>query len=266
MTIPYHHDLSLVPYNYQETPAIVDVATIITDIRTLLVTDLGWTEPSTALFKTPVDAASRFMDVLLTRIAADTLEMRVRDQTGTTVCTRRIEINTGGTAVRYYCNIYGMVIESLIAAQSEILQAHLLDLTPDLQSDHSLYVIGNGYRDSSSTMDSNGTQVGYYYAVDNGTPGNLSRLKRFDYDTTPTADVPLIDVTGAIAARDAIISINFSGTARWAGRICHSVLVDKTCANGAAIKPNIDDDTQCTFRVIGLEKINQMKQAFRCAG
>ena len=95
-------------YRYLEL-AVTDVSDIIVAFRTEAVVNgvPPWTEPSAALFKSPVDGLGRFHDVLLTRIAANNLECRVRDQLANIVTTLRMEIDgTGSTADQ---TVYGTI-------------------------------------------------------------------------------------------------------------------------------------------------------------
>ena len=265
MSIPYALDDAQIAFANAQDDGMTDVNTIISTVRTLLVTTLGWSEPSTALFKTPVDAASRFLDVLLTRISATNLEIRVRNATPTTVITRRIQITSGGS-VWYHGNIFGLVIASL-SATNEIAQAHVLDQTPDLQSDSALYVVANAYRSAADSADGNGTIMGQYFAIDNGAAGMLSRLRRWtasgNSNGGSTVNSQFQTITGKLLWRDALAAINSAGTLRWAGRICHALMCDSTLALLARRYPYIDTSTGKEFMVLGLTSVQNMKIAFR---
>lgn len=265
MSIPFHLDSTQVPYNFLRTDGMTDVNTIISDFRAQVVTGLSWTEPSTALFKTPIDAASRFLDVLLTRISATNLELRVRNQTGATIMTRRIQIVSGGS-VNYYCNTYGFIIESLVAAQSEVAQGHVLDLTPDGQGDHSLYVVAGAFRSAADTNDNQGQHAGDLWAMDNGAATYRARIKRCDIDLGFTVNLTSIrDITGGFRLVDQMVDINFSTIVKWAGRVCHSLIGDISIPYGSIVRVNIDDATQAQFRVIGLLTAAQaMRTMQRC--
>lgn len=272
MSIPFHLSSASVPYNFLEVSAgIVDVETggvgIITTFRAQAVTGLGWAEPSAALFKTPVDAAGRFMDVLLTRISASTLEMRVRNQSSLSICVRRIIIDTAapGSPVRYFFNVYGFYLEATRAASlPENLQAHVLDMTPDAFTDHTNYTAGMGYRDSAGADDGNGKIAGILMMLDNGSATIRSRLRKYDYDMSNIA-MTIMGATGNIPTMDAWLDANFAGTLRWAGRVCHCIVVDTQNAPGNVIRPNIDGSTQASFKVVYQNPQNAMRVAFRTA-
>ena len=124
-------------HRYLRTNGVTDVDTIITDVRSECVTNgsPAWTEPNTALFKSPIDASGRWFDVLLTRISATSLEMRVRDKNAVTVCTRRMYIDAGGTDIQYCTGEMHFAIVSL-RSPAEFLIAGMIDMTPESQTVH----------------------------------------------------------------------------------------------------------------------------------
>ncbi len=259
MSIPLFLDSTQVPYNYTQIDNISDVESggvgIITTFRAQAVTGLGWTEPSSGLFKTPVDAAGRWLDVLLTRISATVIEWRVRNSAGTTLLTRRIQI-TAGFPIRFYTNIYGCLIEALQAnpETSEVLQAHILDQTPDLQTDVSNYIIGAGRRTSGSVDDGSGNTTGHYFAFDNAVATHVAGRTMSCRILQGTALV-MQNAQGTYWMRDMLIGINQAGTIRWSGRICHALLVDSTIPPGTDRAIKIDTSTTATYRVIGVPAI-----------
>ncbi len=257
MSIPFFLDSTQIPYNYLETVPLTDVESggvgIITSFRAQC-TGLStpWTEPSTALFKTPVDAAGRFMDVLLTRISSTVIEWRVRNQSAATICTRRAQI-LSGYAVRMYVNIYGVFIDCLVLdpASSETLQAHILDQTPDLQTDSSNYVIGAGRRSGTSTDDGTGNTCGHYFALDNGVATHVAGRFQSAGDSAGTIR-NYINPQGSMLFRDCQVLINQGGTNKWSGRICHALVYDSSYIaphSDRVIK--IDTSTTGTFRMTG---------------
>jgi len=267
MSTPYFLDSAQIARANAQDDGVTDVNTIISSIRTLLVTTLGWSEPSTALFKTPVDAASRFLDVLLTRISATNLEIRVRNAAAATVITRRIQI-TSGVSVWYYGSVYGVVIEAM-SATAEVAQAHVLDQTPDLQTDSSLYVIANAYRSAADATDANAITTGFYFAIDNGAAGQLSRLRRWTANSgndAGSSSKTLVTHVGTMLWKDPLVAINSAGTLRWAGRICHALMCDSSIPVYGRRYPFIDTDTTKEFRVLSLTaSASNMRLAFRSA-
>lgn len=250
MSIPRHLNL---PFSYQEQVGVTDVNTIISDVRTHLVTYLGWTEPSTALFKTPAVTGGEFFDLLLTRISATNLEIRMRNRTGATLFTRRVQILNPGV-VRYYATTRSLVIECLTAnpAASEIAQAYLLDVAPDDDGDLTNYSVGTAYRDSAGTVDGNGTAHGFLFAIDAGAAAALNRLIR-NIDSGEATNPWNLNANLSMQARDAMISIDQqSNQRRWVGRLPQAMIVGPQLPSGCCKKLAIDDHTTGLFKALGL--------------
>lgn len=255
MSIPAYLDSSVYPFNYVEKLGLVDVddgvTGAITTTRAQIVGgSLNWSEPSTALFKTPVDSAGRFLDVLVTRISSTIVEFRVRNQAGTTVCTRRLQLGTG--VMRIFASSAGLVIEMVQTnpVASEMFAAFLLDMAPDTTSDHSLYVVGAGHRNNTSTVDSQGGTTGQYFAIDNGVAGELSRNGLYMFNCNSNA-INSVDSTGRYFFRELLFSINFAGTVKWAGRAAHALWSDSIFNGGDERKIYIDTNTVATFKCVG---------------
>lgn len=257
MSIPFFLDASQVPYTYREDAALTDVETggvgIITTLRLLLVTTLGWSEPSTALFKTPVDAAGRFLDILLTRISATVIEWRVRNHSGTTICTRRAQIVSGNN-VRYFCNTQGVLVECLTANpnSSECLQAHILDESPDAQSSQANCEVGGGRRSSASADDGNGDDPFDLFAIDNGSAGTAKRGGDWGCANN-NVPVGLMSASLSLLYVDPHIYISQGANKEWTGRICHCLVTDsRGGVGGTEHRVNLDDSTTVTFKTVGL--------------
>lgn len=246
-----------------DSHSISDVADIITRVRTNLTgTGGNWTEPSTGLFKSYVDAAGRFMDVLLTRIDVDTLEMRVRNQHAITICTRRIDIEAAGnTTISYYWGDQYLVIVSE-RATAEVLQAFCLDVEPDDLASVGNYVLANGYRNNTGTIDGNGGQTGQYFAIDNVTATQANRLRQTS--NGGGTQVPLISFTGRLLNFECLMSIvNTAAVARWAGRLPMCLSIDATTSFGSIKRPAVDQATARAFKVLPLTTINQNRVMIR---
>lgn len=249
MTAPDFLNSAVIPFYYMQTTGITDVNTIISDTRTVLVTNLSWTEPSTALFTSPVDSSGKFLDVLLTRISATNLEIRCRDYRGATLYTRRIQIDATAS-VNYFGQKFGVVIESL-RATPEVVRASLLDVSPDNLSDVDNRIVGTGYRSAADTVDGAGTETGVLFCFDNGVSGAVNRML-FNRDT---ANADRLFFTGAntLFYRDYYIAINQSGNSRWTGRWYQALVGDASLSFGTdKVIPIDDGGSTGTFRVVGL--------------
>lgn len=256
MSSPRCFDLSFCPINALYTDAsISDVESggvgIISTLRTLLVTNLSWTEPSTALFKSPVDTDSRFMDILCTRISATVIEFRVRDQNANTICTRRIQI-TAGNAITYLTGKYFCIV---IAQQAtpQVFRAYLLDKSPDGQADDSLYVVANGWLTGASADDGNGKVAFKFFAMDSGVATAADRGRAL-YSTDNSNVVEQVMHSGTILYMDPLIHITYAGTRKWAGRLPQTFATKTDLGGGTTKAPAVDDAAYASFYVLPLNR------------
>jgi len=268
MTVEAFLDEDAVPFDNTTLPQIVDVETggvgIISTLRAMLVTTLGWSEPSSDLFKTPVDASGRFMDILCTRISASTIEFRLRDQNAVTICTRRITIDTSpGCDVFIHGSIYSVYIETLRAIP-EVFRAHIVDPSPDLKSDHARYVCGSGYLTTAGTNDGNGDSLGDLFMLDAGATAVKDRIRRtvdsgFGYHLQRESPVRTKSLFLPI-----FINVAIAGPVqRWAGRLYHFVQHKFGVQPGAIQWPNIDTNLKVPFRTCFLTGDSIVKMAVR---
>lgn len=250
MTIPAFQ--SLTDVEYSETLSVTDVSSVITQARTHLVTNAGWTEPSANLFKSPVDATGRWYDILMTRDAASTLEWRVRNSAGTTVCTREAQIDVAGTTVRIYASEYYCFIEfDRPTGTDEHLGSGMLDQSPDAQNAHDVYVYANGTRTSAGSADGQFGSWAYWFMIDNGTASAVIRARSF----SNYAGNAVIQQTGASAYlyQPAKLSAAIGGANhKWAGQMYGAYVCDSNLAFQVDKTIPIDDSTTKTFRVVSL--------------
>jgi hypothetical protein len=187
----------------------------------------------------------------------------MRNSSGTTITTRRIQI-TAGFAVRFFTNTMGFLIEAIQAdpASSETLQGHMLDQSPNLQSDVSNYVIMAGRRNNTSVDDGSGNIVGHYAAIDNGTPAFVAGRLPSTLNAASGA-IALQNIQSSFLLRDFLIHINQAGTIRWSGRICHALEIDSTIPPGSDRAVKIDTSTTATYRVTGNPLIQTARMCMR---
>lgn len=266
MTVPQYLDSSVYPLGFSQQFGLADVETggvgIITAMRNLLVTTLGWTEPSADLFKTPVDAAGRFLDVLVTRISATALDWRVRNAAGVTVCTRRVVLSTG--YVHIFGSTAGVVVES-IGTPNKMLTAFcfafLLDMAPNVPGDHVLYVFGGGRYNTSGTDDNQSASAGQGFAIDNGATG--SQQRGLTSQTMAAAAINFYTSGGRQYYCHYPININFSGTFRLAGCVPHMLKCSNQIHPGDERSMWLDENTYATFKVLGMTDVNNVRAMMR---
>ncbi len=233
-------------HRYLRTNNVTDVDTIINDFRSETKTNgsPAWTEPSAGLFKTPVDDDGRWFDVLLTKISATELEMRVRDKNGVTVCTRRMDIDAGGTDIQICSGEWHFVINSL-RATPESMRAFLLDLTPESQVAHVAYTAAHGSRDSAGSLANDYAHMLYLWNF-------YSSAYGFNYYVElaymPAVAANLIRQTGAYAFRPAYVNcVNVANLYRQAGRLPQVYLGDTSLSPGTLYDVPIDVGVTAKF-------------------
>ncbi len=252
---------TICPWYYHQSTGITDVNTIISDMRTALVTNLSWTEPTTALFQSPVDSAGRFMDVLATRISATNIEFRVRDFRGGTICTERIQIDATAS-VNYFAGKYYCVVESL-RATPELLRMWILEQTPDSAGSNGYYAIAHAYRTAGDAADGS-EAASRFYAFESGVAAIANR----NHLTNSMAGsvITLTDAAGSLMYLEAALYIAPTGVARWAGRLYQAFFCDSGIAFATDKTVPIDDaGTTATFRVVGLPSVGNYRLCVRKA-
>ena len=256
MTIPHFLDHVAVPFDNTYISQLVDVETggvgIISTLRTLLL-GLGWTEPSSNLFKTPVDAGGRFMDVLFTRISASTMEVRLRDQNIATICTRRFTIDTSPWCdVFIHASIYGLLVETQ-RIFPETFQAWILDFSPLGPTQNSQYVCGTGTFTTGGANDGSGDTVGDLFMVDNLTPTFKVRFRRDNVDVG-ILNIALMETQSREWLwKPIMVGVVVPGTTtRYAGVPFHLVQHRNGVPNGGVTRVSIDTHTKAPFRTFHL--------------
>lgn len=265
MADPRFLDSSVFSFYYHQSTGVTDVTTVISDTRTGLVTNLGWTEPTTALFKSVPDAAGKWFDVLLTRISATNLELRVRDHRGATLITRRIQIDGAGTVINYFFNVQGMLIESN-RATIEVAQAHLLDPVQvgDLVHESDVRIVANAYRTSADTAEAAGIATGSFFAFDSGAAVNASRAM---YGWAYGGGVLTgNDGASTLHYKDVLVNLLPLGFNVVTGVIPQMVICDSSIAFGTdKTVPRNQGGTTVTMRTVGLTTTANTRIACRKA-
>jgi len=150
-------------FRFKERNGVSDVQAIIDDFAAEVTTPndptkkwLAWTNMGGNLFKSPVDAYGKFMDILLTRIAQRNLEVRLRDQTGATIFARRMQgVSANNWTVRIFTGTYHAFVDLInYSALAEGFNCNVLDQFPDNQGEHPVYVCGYGQRTTADVDDS----------------------------------------------------------------------------------------------------------------
>lgn len=246
-------------FRFLEVTGVTDVQTIIDNVRTELVTNLGWTEPVANRFKSPVDAAGQFMEVSLLRNAATELEMTVFDTVGRSF-SRELQIS-GTVSVRFLTGSHHFYVENVTGA--EYLWANILSLDPEAESAHDQNVVGNGSRSTGGSLGSN--NVTFVNIVNSGSYILAQKVLSFyipdeslaSFDPPETLNksrlwIPVFLMSGAAT---------FGGVVM--GRCYQMLVVSSTLIVGAEVVVAIDEATTGTFKVLGIPTANSYRLAMR---
>jgi hypothetical protein len=145
-------------FHFKETALITDVNDLITAITDELVNQNSpaWTNQGGGLFKSPVDASGRWIDLLFTRIAANNLDMRARDNLGQTICQGRMQVAAAGRVCRIFSGQYHFHVETVaLGTYGEYLRAGILDLSPESQTQHTQWAYAHTIRTTADALRSN---------------------------------------------------------------------------------------------------------------
>lgn len=241
--------------------SIADVETggvgIITEARLRLVTNGNWTEPSANLFKSVPTAAGVWFDVLMTRIDADTMEYRVRNHLGTTVMTRRCDIEAAGnTTINFYWGDTYLIIYNR-RATAEPFAVAVLDpgIVGGADVDQTNRVVCIAYRLTAGTAQAAALEASNYFAMDNGTATVVNRWSTRWYSTQGS-----VNVMPGIASRELytppLFHINQGGTRQWSGTFPGSVYCADTHAVDTVKNIPVDTGTKKAFIVLPFTAIS----------
>jgi hypothetical protein len=236
-------------FSYIETAPITDVDSIITEFRDQVLNHNtpAWTEPSGGLFKSPADGSGRWFDVLLTKIAAGNLECRVRDSSGVTMLTGRMQIGTV-SLVRIFTGQFHFHIET-VGTTPEFAAGGIIDLSPESQTAHSQWAYAYTYRDTSDAVRTNVTWE-YDSMNDNGSYAIYRRHLGFSCVTTgklmQSASGAYIFGAAGVLAKE----IGGGGLYKYAGRFYQHVVCPDDVLGAEYVIPT-DATSYGTFKVLG---------------
>ncbi len=236
-------------FRYLFDDNITDVDTIISDFRSETVTngDPAWTEPTTRLFKSPVNSVNRWFDVLLTKIDATTLEMRIRNWTYATMTTKRMLIDSTGTHVRFYTGDKHFFIEAERSAP-EILAGGFFDCSPSAQDCHNDTVYAGPCQRDIAGVNHIMRQWHFYANQSTGESGRAGGLcSAYVYDA---GAVQAIMADGSLIFRPVEYYKDLSPQWCW-GRRYQAIAVDYRLQPGSEFDVDIGDNTIGTFKVSG---------------
>ncbi|MBZ5499723.1 MAG: hypothetical protein LAP85_25260 [Acidobacteriia bacterium] len=253
-------------FRYKETGLITDVSDAIAAFRdeVLNQNDPAWTEPSSGLFQSPADASGRWIDVLLTRIAATNLECRVRNSSGVTIETGRIQIEAGGNIFRLFTGQFHFHIESLRLAQPEAARGGILDLSPEAQNIHTQWAYASNHRTTADGVQPV-SNIFALSAIDNAAAARVTRICALLCYSEGSIGTKSPSGGFIFTAANLVVKSGGSNDYFLAGRMYQQMLCDSDLLAGSEIVVPIDAGTYGTFKVSGIPTANNIRLALRIA-
>ena len=173
---PTFLDSTLYPFRYYSESVPANTSTQITTTLRTELTALSWTEPVTKTFRSPADAAGRYMTLVVAEPAANRWNMALYDSSGISICSRSLYINSGSpTTVEYYTGKAHVLVNSN-SGSGYWVYVFLLDTFPDDPRFLEHPAVGGGSFDSAGGYDGRGF-FDYVFAVDNAVAQSAARIK-----------------------------------------------------------------------------------------
>lgn len=245
------------PGDYTEA-AITDVASVLTTLKSKLVTNGNWTLTSEVAgtnlrVKSPVKAGSgAFLDILIAKIDADTLDFTVADSNGTTIRQGRIDGAAAGVTFDYYWGDDYLVVISQ-RATPEVFQAYILDCSAvgGPESDTAVKVCAQAYRDTAGTTAAARIVAGSLYAIDTGVSTIESRV-RSTGRSTGLANIGLNGLAARLLFFPAVCIVGVSSVYYHLGALPMCWMGDLNLAVGTVKSLPVDVGTLRAFIVLPL--------------
>ena len=253
-------------FHFKETGLITDVNDLITAITDELVNQNSpaWTDQGGGLFKSPPDASGRWVDILLTRIAANNLDMRARDNLGQTICQGRMQIQTGRVC-RIFSGQFHFQVETVIPGSgAEYIRAGILDLSPESQTAHTQWAYAHTYRTTADAVRSS-TGESQLFMWDNSAYAETGRATGF---MILTGAATYMSPSGGYIFMATHVVAKPPGEATYscyAGRLYNHMMGDPKSVPGSEFTIPIDAGTFGTFKVSGQQAANYSQMLLRIA-
>ncbi len=255
-------------FTYNTLTGTTDVSNIMSTLATMLTSTLPttvtnqwpngqrWTNPSGNTYKSPPDAAGKFMLLTLTRPFATRMQWTVSD-TGGILCDGVMNINAAGSNVELYAGPGHAIVAALNGAAWETCRTFMTDPSPEpLAANIASYVFAQTQR-TTGAVDMTPSMHSYQFRFYAGTLSNVVAPNYgayaipflFPQDTTNTH---LKTQAGSEVVQpmfNAIPSANAIDDWKVSGRQFQTVTVDANNAAGSEIAVPIDTGVTGTFKV-----------------
>lgn len=237
-------------YRYLESTGITDVATIITDLRSELVTNGSWTEPTAGTFLSDTDGLGFKIQIVTSRVSQTRCQLHYQDMNANSILDGRIDIDASNN-VRYYTGPYHCSVDS-IRGTPEGGFGGIICMSPQ--------VITSSFRGYAKTpRNSAGTLANAWTSTTAAqTTGGLATSNFHSYTDRPAGTISPVMFSGAYFVEPLVIS---SGS--WMGMLYQHVIVPSALAAGAEISIEVDTGTNYVFKVLSCSATNNRKIAAR---
>ncbi len=254
------------------------IATLLTSTITNTVTEQWpngqrWTNVSGTTYKSPTDAGGRYMQIVLTRSAANQMRTQVSDTAGQ-LADGILNISSGNAQVNIFGGPGHLYAEALNGSTWELTRAFMADPTPEpLASDLSSYVYATSWRTSGNVAQSPNF-LSWQYRF---TGGTLSNAVLFNYGALAVPWFPpqasstnthLMTQAGSnisVPYYTAIPSANGVDDWKPSGKLFQVLLVDSNLTQGSEITIPIDTGVNGVFRITHQAATRSMLFAVRKA-
>lgn len=254
-------------FAFSALSGVTDVQTIMDALATMLTATLSntptamfpsgqrWTALGGGVYKSPVDAAGRFMTLTLVRTTIVRLRWTVADPGGT-IRDGEVDIAAGGSQVEIYGGPGHAMVQCNNAGSWEIARAFMTDPTPEPLASASVYVYASTWRDTGGGIQGGSFVTGAFRFYG----GTLSSAVVFNYTLWARPQMPAQDTANTHLRTQAGSDIatpffaacpRANGEDNWlvGGRFFQAVVVDGNNAAGSDLTIPIDTGVTGIFRV-----------------
>lgn len=255
-------------FAFQTVTGVTDVTTVRDAVITMITSTLPttatnvfpngqrWTIVSGTRYKSPVDAAGRYMEVDFTRLSAGAMNWTVADPTGS-ITTTKMDLS-GTTSAEISAGPGHLMVALLNAGTWEVGRAFIADPTPEPLGSTNVYVYATSYRQTGGSLVTNGnnwTFWGFRYLGGTTTGLSGAAVEASGVPLMPAQDTTgtqLRTQAGSSIAVPQFVSIPLSAgndSLRNGGRLYQVITVDSSFTAGQDITVPIDTGSTGVFRV-----------------
>ncbi len=237
-------------FRYLETLGVVDVDTIISDLRAELVNATNnWTEPVANSFKSPVDDYGRFITIALSRVSATRVSFLVTDKWGQTIVNGTFDIDAGGCPVRYFTGPDYCYVETVRAVTPEFGMAWKANNSPEIDGIDGYPWFAHTYRNSTGTTQTSNFAYAFGWNSVNSYQSSEYLCSAEMYTSnTAFSNGRTFSGTHLFVPEECFHYVPGAGYYAWAGRMPQTVQGPSSLASGVEVTIPIDEGENATFK------------------